>query len=179
MVLTYLLSAVRYCERFLGPDDDWIEEDRRIAHEAAQRLFGDYHTFVHEEKPQNYVTTVDVDDDTVEQIIHPYYQRNIAASRKYRDHHDGGKQWAVGSYVFDPPSKEWQHHVTLYPTADGRTDVYSHTETSVREGFDHLSDGVSKRGNEKELFTLLNKASVSYGPRRKLAKAARNAKKFN
>lgn len=134
-------AAVRYTERFLGPDDDWVEDDRRIAYEAAERLFGRWHTFVGEKTNEDYLLKANVHPDVIERkLANNDYQRNLASKRAYREHHDGGRQWACGAYVFDPVETEWQQHITLFKTQDNNSDIYSHTETSVREGYDHLTE---------------------------------------
>lgn len=134
-------TAVRVVERFLGPDDDWVEDDRRIAYEAAESLFGHWHSFVGEKTEKDYLFEAQSDSDTIERVLAAEgFQRNLASKRAYREHHNGGRQWANGAYVLDPTHTRWQQHVTLFDTRDGNTDVYSHTETSVREGIEHLTE---------------------------------------
>jgi len=134
-------TAVRFVERFLGPDDDWVEDDRRIAYEAAESLFGRWHSFTVEKTEKDLLCEAKTDSDTIEQVLSAEgFQRNLASCRAYREHHNGGKQWASGAYVLDPIHTRWQQHVTLFDTKDGYTDVYAHTETSVREGMDHLTE---------------------------------------
>lgn len=58
-ILKRLIPLVRRCERFLGPDDDWVEDDRRIAYEAADpytRLFLD-RPAMGERGAKDYITT--------------------------------------------------------------------------------------------------------------------------
>jgi hypothetical protein len=165
-ILEPLMAAVRRAERFLGPDDDWVEADRRILFEAAQRRFGHLHKFVYEKGPDDYICTANATPDVVEQAISPYYQRNLASSRKCRTHHNGEKQWAVGSWVHDPPSEPWQHHIYLFETENGRTDIYGHRETSVREGIEHITETDQKHGDpQHRLRDQLDRAGIGYGTR--------------
>lgn len=82
------------------------------------------------------MTTAAVSPDEVEVAINSKYQRNLLSTRKYRVV-DGYKQWAVGSWVYDPEDEPWQHHVYLFDTPDGKTDIYAHKEASVRNPSDH------------------------------------------
>lgn len=164
IILEPLLSFVRFFERFLGPEDDWVEEDRRILFEAAQRHLGHLHTFIKEKGPEEYLTTVKVSPDRFEEIIAPPYNRNVASNRKYRTYHGGGKQWAVGSFVIDPKDTRWQHHVYIFETEDGYTDVHSHTETSVRYGWDHLEEEQDD-ATPYIIFDILDRADVEYEDR--------------
>lgn len=159
-----ILTAVRRVERFLGPDDDWVEDDRRIVFEAAQRLLGGVHEFTTEKTRDEYVFTVNMTPDAFEQAITPTYQRNLASSRKYRTDHDGGRQWACGSYVVDPPNQRWQHHVYIFEAPDGRTDVYAHKETSVREGAEHLYEP-QVDADPHVLPSILRSLGVEHGRR--------------
>jgi len=141
-ILEPLMGAVRVAERWLGPDDDWVEDDRRVIFQWAQNKFGKYHTFVKEKTDKEFIMYVDAPPDDVEVALmdHGPYQRNLASNRKYRVPEGGGRQWAVGSYVHDPSSTDWQHHVYLFPGKNGGTDVYGHRETTVREGAEHLTE---------------------------------------
>lgn len=158
------MVAVRRAERFLGPDDDWVEEDRRIFAEAAQRLFGRWHTFVREKGHSDYVYTAKHKPDTVEwALVRGGYQRNLLSTRKYRTHHSGGKQWAVGSYVRDPTDSIWQHHVYLFEHDDGSTDIYAHKELSVREGMSHVTDTQQTHGDPNGwLKSVLDASNLNY-----------------
>lgn len=133
-----LLSRIRRAEKWLGPSDDWIEDDRRVLFQAADpiaRKLG--RSTVTEVSARDYTYTVEATPDEVERALAPDYQRNLLSTRKYRTHHDGGRQWAVGSWVFDPPGTEWQHHVILFRVPNGRTDIYAHREASVRDPSEH------------------------------------------
>jgi len=186
-LLESVIPAVRRAERFLGPEDDWVEDDRRILYEAAQRHLGGLHTFTREKGPADYVTTVKADPDTVEGALMPPYQRNLVSTRKYRTYHDGGKQYACGSFVIDGLSGEShdsvetrqaspndiagdhgyveQHHVYLFETADGHTDVHAHRETSATEGDEHLTETNQEQGDPHVLFDVFDRAGLAYHDR--------------
>lgn len=140
--LSVILSVVRRCEEFLGPGDDWVEDDRRILYEAADSVLRPLgRQTVREKGVADYITTVHADSDVVETALHNGgYNRNVLSTRKYRTHHGGGEQWAVGSWVYDPPTTDWQHHVYLFDAEGGGTDMYGHRETSVRDPDGHLND---------------------------------------
>lgn len=158
------MACVRRAERFFGPDDDWVEDDRRIVYEAAQRLFGQHHTFIREKGKQDYVYTAKHSPDTVEWALdNSSYQRNLLSTRKYRTHHSGGRQWAVGSYVYDDPNSVWQHHVYLFEHDDGYTDIYAHRELSVREGMAHVTNTQQTHGDpNNRLKNALDASDLQY-----------------
>lgn len=160
-----LMAAVRHAERFLGPEDDWVEEDRRVLYEAAQRHLGHVHTFVQSVGGADYVTTANAPPDAVERALVYPYQRNLASTRKYRTHHCGRKQWADGSFAFDPRDEPWQHHVYLFTTQDDGTDIYAHEEVSVRRGLEHLTTpGVA--GDPKDhVRPLLRRHGIAFEQR--------------
>jgi hypothetical protein len=161
------MRLARFAEQFLDPDDDWVEEDRRVAFEWLQRHFGKYHDFVYRKGSQDYATTANATSDAVETALaRAGFQRNLASARKYRTHHDGGKQWAVGSWVVDPSDTDWQYHVYLFPVPDGRCDVYGHRETSVLEGMEHLTDTHQVHGDpNRRARDALDQAGIDYGQR--------------
>lgn len=166
-----LMAAVRRAERFLGPEDDWVEDDRRILYEAAQRHLGQYHDFLREKGPADYFTTAEANSDTVEVALYEAgYRRNLASTRKYREHHDGGHQYAVGSFVKPAPAHEdgleRQHHVYLFESPDGGTDLYGHEETSVVEGAEHLTETQQEHGDPLGTARdALDAAALPYGER--------------
>lgn len=134
-----LLSLVRKLEESIGPEDDWIEDDRRVVYEFFNPLFSAFgRPTIDEVEPSSYVLTVSLSSDEAEEVLDDgEYERNILSTRKYRTHHAGGKQWAVGSYALDPVDDPWQQHVILFDNPDGTTDVYSHKEASVRRPSAH------------------------------------------
>lgn len=168
-ILEPLMAAVRRAERFLGPEDDWVEDDRRILFEAAQRHLGHLHPFAYEKNTSEYVTTVKCSPDELEAAIMPPYQRNLASARKYRTYHGGGKQWACGSFVIDNLRGDGglveQHHVYIFETEDGYTDVHAHRETSVTEGAEHLTDSHQNDADPHVLFDILDRRGLAYHDR--------------
>lgn len=163
-----LMGIVRRFETLLGPEDDWVEDDRRALFQAAQRHLGHLHTFVYEKGPADYVTTVHADSDVVEETLMPPYQRNLLSARKYRVV-DGRRQYACGSFVIDgiegPHGYAEQHHVYLFEAPNGGTDVYAHRETSVTEGAEHLTDSNQEHGDPHVLFDVFDRAELEYGHR--------------
>lgn len=139
------LSWLRKKEEQLGPEDDWIEDDRRIIYERADSFLRPLgRPTIRKKGHEDKLFSVDASPNEVERCIHPKYERNLLSSRKYREHHDGGRQWACGSWAYDPSDTDWQHHVYLFPAKGGGTDVYAHKEPSVRlPAQHHLANGVS------------------------------------
>lgn len=163
-MLQDIIAAVRFAERFLGPDDDWVEDDRRILFEAAQLLFGRWHDFVYEKGDRDYLTTAKATPNDVERALAEEYQRNLISARKYRVY-DNNKNWAVGSWVID--DGDVQHHVYLFDRPDGMTDIYTHTEDSVSDPEEHLSaSGAKGMAQESstpgEVFNCLDRAGIEY-----------------
>jgi hypothetical protein len=162
--LSQILGAVRRVERFLGPEDDWVEDDRRKLFEFLDGKFG--HAFTMEKSARDYITTAQASPDAVEVALHRAgYQRNLVSTRKYRTHHAGGKQWAVGSYVYDPVDTDWQHHVFLFPAPDGAADVYGHRETSARNPVGHLTDRLTPGDPQARARNALTEADIQYEER--------------
>jgi len=161
-ILEQLMAVLRRVERFLGPDDDWVEDDRRILFEAAHKRFGHIHPFIKEKSSREYLLTVEAGSDTVERLLMDsgYYDRNLLSNRKYRET-ESGRQWATGSYVYDPSDTSEQHHVYLFDTPNGHTDVYSHTETSVREGAEHITNP-QYDSTDGMIVSILNKSEYNY-----------------
>jgi len=141
--LSILLGCVRSVEAFLGPEDDWVEEDRRILYEAVDGLLG--HTMVTEGNEDDYVCTTNSTPNDVENALHPTFERNLVSTRKYREHHTGGRQWACGSWVMDLGSD--QLHVYLFETKYGNTDVYAHLEPAVTSPVEHLDTSTGVHGD--------------------------------
>lgn len=161
--LSKLLGGVRHVETYLGPEDDWIEDDRRVVYEWADKALRPLgRPTVTEKEPDEWTYTVDEAPDDVEVAIASTYQRNILSTRKYRMMPGSGKQWAVGSYVYDPPSKDWQHHIYLFPSEWGGTDIYAHKETSVRDPPGHVTDDYTVGDPDNILGGALREENIEY-----------------
>ena len=156
-VLRPLLGAVRRAERFLGPEDDWVERDRRVLFEAADTILRPLgRPTIREVGEADRIGTVGAGPDVVElALVEAGYQRNLLSTRKYREHHNGGRQWACGSWVLDPVDEPWQHHVYLFEAPDGSTDVYAHKEASVRNPDKHHGGDGLERGVSMGLLEVL------------------------
>lgn len=163
-----LLAAVRRIERFLGPDDDWIEDDRRIVYEAADSLLRPIgRPTIREKGTADYVTTAHATPDAIERVFHNAgFQRNLLSTRKYREDHGGGRQWAVGSWVLDPLDTNWQYHIFLFPSPNGGCDIYGHREASVTEPAAHSGGDELRHGDPNgRVRGLLSEVGVPFGNR--------------
>lgn len=143
-----VLRAVRRIEEYLGPSDDWVEDDRRVIYEIANAigsLIG--RTTVSEVNPDDLTYSTPASPDDVEEAIHPHFQRNLLSTRKYRVPEEGGRQWAVGSWVLDPDDTDWQLHTIFFPRKGGGTDIYCHREASVTEPSEHDGGDELVRGD--------------------------------
>lgn len=159
------LAGVRRLEVRLGTEDDWIEDDRRIIFEAADAALGPLgRPTIRQVGRDDYALTVAADADRVEETLATNgYQRNLLSTRKYRDHHEGGRQWAVGSWVRDEADTPWQHHVYLFPYRDPRaTDIYAHREPSVRNASAHHGGESITHGVEMGLPEHLDAAGLEW-----------------
>lgn len=162
-LLRSILGVVRSIETSLGPDDDWVEDDRRVLYEAFDDALG--HATTMEKSEEDYVTTAHTGQNAIEELLYKAgYRRNLASTRKYRTHHDGGKQWACGSWVFDPEDTMWQHHVYLFRAPNGFCDIYAHRETSVRDPIGHLTDE-QVHGDPNDRIRGILHEEVEYGQR--------------
>jgi len=118
----------------LTPEDDWVEGLRKrilVILDPFFRPLG--RNLIFECHDEDYICTTDISSDSVEEAIHPKYKRNLTSTRKYRVS-AGERQWAVGSWVYDPDDTDWQHHVYLFDTGsydEPKTDVYGHKEASA------------------------------------------------
>lgn len=139
IIVSPFVTAVRRLTRFLGPEDDWVERARKIVWRAADPLLRAIDGYaISKITAADFVGTVDKDSDAVEdELVTIGYQRNLLSSRKYRIK-NGSRQWADGSYVFDPPQTDIQHHVILFDSGD-ETDVYGHEERTVRDPDGHMT----------------------------------------
>lgn len=151
--LAWLLSRGRLLEETLGPSDDWVERDRRILFEAANAVLEPLgRPTVQEVTAVEHITTVPQSPDKVEQLLHPMYSRNLLSMRKYREFNREARQWAQGSWVYDPSWEPWQHHVYVFPAKNGGTAIYGHKESSVRDPGEHLDTSNSVHGDPDNLL---------------------------
>lgn len=148
--LSRLMGHVRNAEQALGPDDDWVEDDRRVLFETLNPV-GEAlgRPLVQEASEQGFVGHVPTSPDAYELfLVDRFYQRNLASTRKYRTPAmEGGRQWAVGSWVFDPKDEPWQHHVYIFPARGGGVDVYAHLEPSIRRPREHVDPETGVQGD--------------------------------
>lgn len=174
--LNALMGVVRSAERFLGPDDDWVEDDRRILFEAAERHLGPLtgYVFIYTIGDRDYIGNVDLSPDEFEEFLHEHdYHRNLVSGRKRRET-DGGLQYAYSSwakYIDDEGGEEnqHQHHVWFFEAEDGSTDVYAHFEDNVIDSAAHLhvrDDDDDIKGMERaeplNLFEVLDENGIDY-----------------
>lgn len=133
----YLRDGIAY----LGPEDDWIEGlKRRLAVKVDPFIRPLGRPIIFEAQHEDYFESVEATGDEVEVALMQRYQRNFASTRKYRLA-DGERQWASGSFVYDPENTEWQHHVYIFENENGTIDLYGHKETSAEhDPFGHLTD---------------------------------------
>jgi hypothetical protein len=107
--------------------------------------------------------TVAKDSDAVERALHPQYKRNLISTRQYRTV-TGERQWADGSWVYDPDDTEWQHHVYLFDTGsynEAHTDIYGHKEASAADTPTEAHRSWQKHGDPDEnVLALLAKAGL-------------------
>jgi hypothetical protein len=148
----------------LGPEDDWIEGLKlRLAQKADKFIRPLGRPIVFEAQSEDYFGTVEASTDKVEAALMPRYQRNFASTKKYRMI-GGKKQWAVGSFVYDPEDTEWQHHVYLFEIEDGTgCQLYGHKETSAEyDPYGHLTDEQYHGDPDGITRGELDKAGVEY-----------------
>lgn len=164
-------KAVGHLRRFsswLGPSDDWVERQRRrlfVALDPFLRPLGRPLIFhCHDE---DYMYTVAKSSDAVERAIADKYQRNLASTRKYRyiDTNGDRRQWTDGSWVYDPPHTDWQHHVYYFDSGDighPKTDIYGHKEKSAEsDPYGHVTDPQEHGDPDENVVPLLAAAGIT------------------
>jgi hypothetical protein len=160
--ITYIRTATSY----LSPKDDWVEGLKRrlaVALDPLTRPLG--RRLIHEKGQADYFCSAEASPDSIERGIMPRYQRNLTSTRKYRRLSDGSRQWADGSFVYDPEDTDWQHHVYIFPSkhTDGQTDVYGHKETSAEaDPYGHVTDEQTHGDPARRVRLLLNEAGIEY-----------------
>lgn len=139
--LSKIIGTVRDVTSYLTPEDDWVEELKRRLTVFADPIFRPLgRALIFECHDEDYFTTANADSDKVESALYPRYQRNLTSTRKFRLI-GGERDWADGSYVYDPDDTEWQHHVYLFYNEGGTTDLYGHKETSAeKDPYGHVTD---------------------------------------
>lgn len=165
--LNNLLHRIRTIEKYLGPDEDWVEDDRRILFETFNGFLG--YTTIYDIGTTDYVTTAHVSPDAFEEILYEEgYKRNLISGRKRRDV-DGTKQYAHGSWAKYFNEDEHQHHVWIFESPDGGTDVYAHAEDNVTDSAAHLhvrddedDIGGMIRAAPRGLYDILNEHNIEY-----------------
>lgn len=153
--LSWLMAQIRKQERALGPSDDWVEDDRRILFEGVDRFLRPLGRATIQEVPtEDHIATVEASPDEVEELISPPFQRNLLSTRKYRvlSEENGGRQYAVGSWVLDPEDTDWQQHIYLFPSPGGGAEVYGHLEPSVRQPAEHVDPETGTHGDPNDLL---------------------------
>jgi len=144
-LLKTVIGHLRDITALLQPEDDWVEGFRRRAALQLHPLAASFgRPLIFEAHDEDQFLTVDVDPDTVEELLMApgdvSYQRNLASTRKYR-YVSGERQWADGSFVYDPDDTDWQHHVYIFENSDATTDVYGHKETSAEaDPYGHVTE---------------------------------------
>jgi len=155
-----VVYGARFIEQRLGPGDDWVQDDRRHLSEWGDKLFRPLgRPMIREVSKDSFLISSRHNPDNVEALLSESgFHRNLLSTRKYREDHGGGRQWAVGSWVKDPDDTMWQHHVYLFPSENGEgTDVYSHREPSVRDPSEHhMADNI-QRGYDGGISDFLGK----------------------
>ena len=163
-----LLGFVRRLERFLGPDDDWVEDDRRIIYEAAHGVLSKLgRSTLHEVNDEDFCYTVDATSDEVEVLLHESdFQRNLLSTRKYRVP-NGTRDYADGSWVLvhdsDDTDVRMQLHVVLFSNPDGTTSIYVHREAAVTEPSEHDGGDLMTHGDPNDVVqTILEDNDIGY-----------------
>ena len=162
------IGYIRDLSAYLGPKDDWIEGLRRrilVLLDPAASVLG--RPLIREKGGRDYIGTVEATDNEFESAIMPPYQRNLTSTRKYRII-DGERQWADGSFVYDPDDTDWQHHVFIFPEEVGedgtvkKLAVYGHKEKSAeKDPVGHVSDPQEPGDPDNILKKQLRKHNIT------------------
>ena len=139
--LSKIIGYIRTGTSYLGPEDDWVEGLKRrlaVKLDPYTRQYG--RPLIFECHDEDYFATAKATADEVELAIASLYQRNLTSTRKYR-FIEGERDWADGSWVYDPDDTDWQHHVYLFENDDGTSDLYGHKEKSAeKDPLGHVMD---------------------------------------
>lgn len=162
--ISKLVNGLRTTASYLTPADDWVEQLRRrvllFLHPFADALG---RPLIREAHDRDYMYTVAKDSDTVERALHPQYQRNLSSTKKYRML-EGDRQWASGSWVYDPEDTDWQHHVYLFDEGsynESHTAIYGHKEASVDDPSEHTSGGQIGGDPDENVVPLLAEQGIT------------------
>jgi hypothetical protein len=164
--LSTIIGYIRGATAHLSPKDDWVEGLKRrlaVAGDRFTRPLG--RPLIYEKGQADYFCSAEASPDSIERAIMPRYQRNLTSTRKYRRLSDGSRQWADGSFVYDPDDTDWQHHVYIFPSkhTDGQTDVYGHKETSAEaDPYGHVTDEQTHGDPARRVRLLLKEAGIEY-----------------
>lgn len=167
--LSKVLSAVRRQEQKLGPGAHGLVAPRARLWQVADPIFraGGRPT-VRAKGVADYVTTVDASREQVEQALWPKYHRNFLSTKKYRWRKSGDtfeRDWAIGSWVYDPKDTDTQHHVYLFESPGGGIDLYAHREPSVRNPGKHTSGRQTHGDPDGYARARIDDASLEYAAR--------------
>jgi hypothetical protein len=163
-VVTAVLVVIATIQWYLGPELDIVERYRgtlfRKLNPIAKQLG---RPLVYVSKEDEYICSVHVSIDELEQAIHPVYRRNLTATKKAIRDDSSGLVWSEGSWSHkDSPTAEKQHHVFLFDRGD-RVDVYGHYEDNVTDPEEHLDASNQIHGDPNQtLRQTLTKAGVDW-----------------
>jgi hypothetical protein len=167
--LSTILSTVRRQEQKLGPSAHGLVAPRARLWQAVDPIFrAGGRPAVRPKGVADYVTTVDVSREQVEQALWPKYHRNFLSTKKYRWRKAGDtfeRDWAIGSWVYDPEETDTQHHVYLFESPDGGIDLYAHREASVRNPGEHTTGRQTHGDPDGRARARLEDASLDYTER--------------
>lgn len=163
-LVTALLVLIATAQWYLGPEDDFIETYRsglfRKLNPIAKQLG---RPLVYISKEDEYICSVKLSVDELEQAIHPVYRRNLTATVKAIRADSGDLIWSKGSWSHKTaPTAEKQHHVMVFKHED-RVDVYGHYEDNVTNPEEHLDASNQIHGDPNQtLRQTLTKAGVEW-----------------
>lgn len=171
-----LLLVIGAAQRYLGPEDDWVEGFRRRWLIRFHELLSAIGAFgIAEVAPRGEVGTINVSDEDVSATVtyedhaeRKLYQmgfcRNVLASKKYRNRPEG-RQWSASSWVYRSSLfAPRQTHVTLFSTDEtGVFVIYAHEEPSnVRHPLKHLASNAMDYENARlTVIRLAREGGVS------------------
>lgn len=161
--LSTTIGYIRTATSYLTPKDDWVEGLKRRLAVAGDPFFRPLgRPLIFECHDDDYFATAQAESDKVEVALFLQFQRNLTSTRKYRTV-DGDRDWADGSWVYDPDDTEWQLHVYLFDNGDGTTDLYAHKETSAeKDPYGHVTDPQTHGDPDGIVKDVLRKFDIEY-----------------